>query len=88
MQWRFVPLEDLSMSNLNLLTEDVITITEARNFLPDVQGQKRPHVSTVWRWTLRGISGVKLETVKIGSRIVTSKQALTRFISATSKARR
>jgi len=76
------------MSNLNLLTEEVITLTEARNFLPEVQGLQRPHVCTVWRWTLKGIGGVKLETVKIGSRIVTSKQALTRFISATSKARR
>jgi hypothetical protein len=73
------------MSNLNLLTEDVITLTEARNFLPKVEGQKRPHVSTIWRWTLRGIGGTKLETVKIGSRIVTSKQAMTRFILATNK---
>jgi hypothetical protein len=30
------------MSNLNLLTEEVITLTEVRNFLPEVQGQKRP----------------------------------------------
>lgn len=75
------------MSNLNLLTEEVITLSEARNFLPEIQGCKRPCVSTIWRWTLRGIGGVKLETVKIGSRIVTSKQAVTRFISATSKIR-
>ncbi len=76
------------MADLNLLTEDVISLTEARNFLPEVGGQKRPHVSTVWRWSLRGVGGVKLETVKIGSRIVTSKQAATRFIAATTENRR
>ncbi|MCC9602884.1 DUF1580 domain-containing protein [Stieleria sp. JC731] len=75
------------MADLNLLTEDVISLTEARNFLPEVRGQKRPHVSTVWRWSLRGVGGVKLETVKIGSRIVTSKQAVTRFIAATTESR-
>lgn len=75
------------MADLNLLTEDVISLTEARNFLPEVEGQKRPHVSTVWRWSLRGVGGVKLETVKIGSRIVTSKQAVTRFIAAITESR-
>ena len=51
------------------------------------QQYRRPHASTIWRWSLRGIGGVKLETAKIGSQIVTSKQAVTRFIAATSDQR-
>ncbi|TWU44144.1 hypothetical protein Q31b_16800 [Novipirellula aureliae] len=76
------------MADLNILTEDVISLSEVRKCLPKVGGQKRPHISTIWRWTLRGVGGVKLETVKIGSRILTSKQAVTRFISATTENRR
>ena len=75
------------MSNLDLLTEEVITLSEVRKFLPNVEGQNRPHLSTIWRWSLRGVGGVKLETVKIGSRVVTSRQAVTRFIAATTKGR-
>ena len=76
------------MADLNLLTEDVISLSQARNFLPEVGGKNRPHISTIWRWSLHGVGGVKLETVKIGSRIVTSKQAVTRFITATTESRR
>lgn len=72
------------MSSLNLLTEEVITLGQARNLLPQVKGLKRPNLSTIFRWAHRGIGGKKLETVRIGSRILTSKQAMTRFIAAIS----
>lgn len=39
----------------------------------------RPHVSTCWRWWRHGIRGVKLETVVIGGRRYTSREALQRF---------
>ena len=76
------------MADLKLLTEDVIALSQVRNFLPKIEGGKRPHASTIWRWSLRGIGGVKLETAKIGSQIVTSKQAVTRFIAATTDQRK
>jgi hypothetical protein len=65
-------------SNSHLLTEDLLSISEAAKTLPT-----RPHFATVWRWTQRGLRGKKLETYKIGSRIVTSTQALHRFLEAT-----
>jgi hypothetical protein len=65
---------------LNLLAEDVIEINEVPNELPC-----RVNLSTVWRWTQRGIGGVKLETVNIGRKRMTSRQALSRFIAATSR---
>lgn len=62
---------------LQILTEDVITLNEAARELPT-----RTHLSTLYRWAKRGVNGRKLETVKVGSQIVTSRQALTRFLVA------
>lgn len=39
----------------------------------------RPHASTIWRWHRRGVKGVRLETVLIGGRRYTSREALARF---------
>jgi hypothetical protein len=39
-----------------------------------------PHVSTVIRWSHRGVRGVKLETVIVGGRRFTSLEAIDRFI--------
>jgi len=51
------------MSNLDLLTEDVITLTEARNFLPEVQTQKGPHVSIIWLLQVWSLLALKSKTV-------------------------
>jgi hypothetical protein len=42
--------------------------------LPD-----RPHPSTLWRWSARGIKGIKLETTLVGGRRYVSLEALARF---------
>ncbi|MHB1033724.1 MAG: DUF1580 domain-containing protein [Pirellulales bacterium] len=46
----------------------------------------RPNISTLHRWRLRGIHGVKLETVLIGGRRFTSLEAMQRFADATTAA--
>lgn len=66
--------------------EKLLTLTEAAKSVPNVGG-KRPHVSTIFRWTRDGVrGGVKLETVRIGRRICTSREALERFFQAASEA--
>jgi len=67
-------------SPLDLLTEDMIGLSKVPGELPG-----RINTSTVWRWTQRGVGGVKLETVNIGGKKMTSRQALSRFIAATSR---
>ncbi len=59
---------------LNLLTEDMIRLNEVPAELPE-----RVNVSTVWRWATRGVGGIKLETVKIGGKKLTSRQAAHSF---------
>ena len=38
-----------------------------------------PSVPTVWRWALKGLQGVRLESLKIGGRRFTSLEAIDRF---------
>lgn len=52
-----------------------------RQVLPRV-----PHKSTVWRWVRKGVGGVKLEVVYSGRRLLTSIEAVHRFLHRTSVA--
>ena len=70
-----------------ILSENVLTLQDARREIAGVTG-KRPDKSTVFRWIHRGVAGVKLEHVRIGSQILTSRQAITRFIVARTAASR
>ena len=66
-----------------LLTEDVLTTKQACHELNSIFGKPIDR-TTLYRWALRGVQGKRLEYVKIGGRLVTSRQALTRFIEARS----
>jgi hypothetical protein len=66
------------MSYTNLENETLISITDAAKRCPS-----RPHVGTVWRWTLNGLHGIKLQSIKVGGKRFTSLEALHRFIDAT-----
>ena len=68
-----------------LQTETVMTFAEAAAKLPRLNG-KRIHTSTLWRWARKGIGGIRLETRRIGSRFVTSIEALDRFTKALAEA--
>ena len=64
---------------IDIQDESICTLAElARRF--DV------HVSTIHRWRLRGIKGVRLATARIGGRRVTSFEAADRFNEAVTAA--
>ena len=63
-------------SAMDLLTEDIMSLAEAAAVV-------NVHVATIHRWRNRGLEGVRLETLRLGGKIVTSRQALTRFIQKT-----
>jgi hypothetical protein len=68
------------MESVNrVLAEDVIGLSDARKELHSITG-KRPDKATLTRWIHRGIGGTKLEAVRLGNALYTSRQALTRFI--------
>lgn len=59
-----------------LLTEELCSMAE-------VAQELKVHVASVHRWRVRGVRGAKLETVRIGGKILTSRQAVTRFLQQT-----
>ena len=59
--------------------EQLLTLSEAARALPRLRGDRKVHVSTLYRWIKRGVRGVRLESVKIGRTLVTSREALQRF---------
>ncbi len=61
--------------------EDLMSLTEATRIMPRINGRK-PAISTLWRWCRKGLRGVKLEYLRYGRNIVTTRQALTRFFEA------
>jgi hypothetical protein len=61
-----------------LLDEGVMTVVKAA----EMEGI-RISSKTALRWCMRGVHGVRLESVKIGGRRLTSRAALRRFIAAT-----
>jgi len=70
---------------IDLETDKLVTLPQAADFLPRLGG-KKIHTTSIWRWCRKGVRGVKLENAIIGSRIITSVQALNRFVNVLSEA--
>jgi hypothetical protein len=66
---------------INIENETIVSLTEATKTLPRVNG-KRPAISTLWRWCRKGLRGVRLEYIRVGRNIATSREALNRFFEA------
>lgn len=66
--------------------EALVPLRTAGAFVPRPQGARAPHRATVQRWALHGVRGVRLEVVRIGGSVYTSREALSRFIERTNAA--
>jgi len=66
----------------------MVILSEQKLSLPQAARRLGVNPSTVWRWTLRGVRGVMLETISIGAKRFTSAEALERFVEATTAAAR
>ena len=66
---------------IDIHKEQLLTLEQAARSLP---GHVAP--STIWRWHRKGVRGVRLETVVIGAKRLTSSQALARFATASTAA--
>ncbi|MGO9109640.1 MAG: DUF1580 domain-containing protein [Thermoguttaceae bacterium] len=60
---------------MNDLNEKYLTFKQVAQALPG-----RVHLSTIHRWRVRGVHGVKLATVKIGGRRMVDASSLAHFI--------
>ncbi|MCA8943151.1 MAG: DUF1580 domain-containing protein [Planctomycetes bacterium] len=68
--------------------EELITLREAAPLFPRLRGKKRPHISTLYRWTRQEARRGRptLDSTKVGGTIVTSREAIHRFIAASEAA--
>ena len=64
---------------IDLKAERLLTLTEAAGLLPRRRRGRKVHASTLSRWALKGNHGVKLETLRFPSGLMTSAEALQRF---------
>ena len=71
---------------IDLSSEELIPLREVPRVLPPRPTGKRVHISACYRWTSRGLQGVRLETLKVGGTRYTSIEALQRFAERTSSA--
>jgi hypothetical protein len=58
--------------------ETLFTLADAAKLFPD-----QPNSSTIWRWHTKGVRGVRLETTVIAGRRFTTREAIDRFVAAT-----
>ena len=68
----------------DILSETIVSIHEAAAMFPGRRPGKKLNFSTLWRWILKGIRTtdgqvIRLEACRLGSRWVTSREAIARF---------
>ena len=69
---------------IDLLAETTIRLHEVPALLPRGRNGARAHLSTILRWIQKGAKSptgevVRLEAVRLGSKWITSREALARF---------
>src|SRR5262245_30889651 len=67
-------------------TETMQTLARAARTVPNRAGTRGIDVSTINRWWIRGIHGIRLETILVGGIRYTSAEAMQRFFAATTAA--
>ena len=63
---------------IDIESETIITLGDACGYFPP----EGVSTATIARWIQRGVRGVTLETIAIGGRRCTSREAIERFIAA------
>jgi hypothetical protein len=69
----------LSLALLPLLPLGAITLDEPRISLREAARIMGVHLATAYRWSQRGIGGVRLEVIQCGQKLQTTKTALEEF---------
>lgn len=69
---------------------DLVRLSEAVTFVPMNHG-KPPHPSTLWRWCRQGVKArsgqrIRLDHVRVGAYVYTSRAALQEFVEELAKA--
>ena len=61
---------------IDISAERVVSLAGATRLFPARRGDKKPHVSCLYRWTNAGCRGVILESIQVGGTRCTSLEAI------------
>ena len=69
---------------IDIRAEKTINLVTAAAMVPPARVGRKTHISTIWRWIVNGIKGpngeiVRLDGTRLGSRWITSEEAIQRF---------
>jgi len=70
----------------DLRDDQPLSLPDAADYLGKLTGRK-PHVSTLWRWCLKGCKGVRLDSICIGGKRFVTVAAIEKFIEASTALR-
>jgi hypothetical protein len=76
--------ESIKMA-IDLETENLLTFKQVAAIVPPRRKGRPCNLATVYRWSVAGIRGIRLESVCFGGSRMTSREALHRFIAAVTK---
>jgi len=65
------------------LDDELVLLRDVPGILPRTSRKKKVSMGTVFRWANRGIRGTKLDILRIGHSIYTSRRALDHFFQIT-----
>ena len=65
--------------------EEAISLREAARLVPRRRAGKSLSIGTLYRWAGAGLRGHKLETIRVGDSVCTSRAALAAFFAALSR---
>jgi hypothetical protein len=68
------------------LNEHLVLLSRLGDHLPRLTRDRPIAQSTGFRWHTKGLRGVRLEAIRIGGRLCTSREALRRFFDALTRA--
>jgi hypothetical protein len=76
-----------AMTDIDVTSDDTLTLAEACALLPRGRNGSKPHLSTLVRWIQHGAPArdgrrVRLSAVRIGAKWVTSRSALREFVES------
>jgi hypothetical protein len=56
-----------------------MNLRTAARYIGSITGET-PHISTLWRWCLKGSGGVKLDSICVGGKRFVTRTAIRRFV--------
>jgi len=71
---------------IDIRAEPLIPLRQVAAMRPAGRKGRPLHVATVYRWATRGIRGVRLEVIRLGGSLYSSREAVQRFADRLSAA--